>query len=127
MTEEERTEFSKKIVELIRDVTIQECITFYIADPANKKRYEHWYKLQSNFNVPKELITKLVFDCVDRTISTFLNKIDNDEISFLYRTDTGRIINLYDEGVSELLGYYLEDWRRELSKYDFIDIDMELF
>ncbi len=105
--------FGKKIVEQVRDNAIRSC------DQNLEKRMQspiakRWRKKKEEGNI-EELQKAMIADCVDEIIFQLLNAIDQADLHISITTTNGKIVDLSEEGLGELAGWYMGSggWRAE--------------
>lgn len=119
MPSQEIEEFAKKLIQTVRDRAIRSCdqaLQPNAGDPIAKR----WKR----FRAPPEEVKRIVVDTVDEVLFCLLNAIDNSELNISYTAENGKPVNLPEEGLSELAGWYvsLEGWRAEFSSERFFDV-----
>ena len=101
----EFNEFAKQMVELVRDRAIRESSI----DPSDSAKAEGLdAEGVHGFDV-------VIQDVVDVTIFSFLQAIDDGALRLEYITEGGFSLSLGEEGLGELSGYYMADWRAAFS------------
>ncbi|CAN5878765.1 hypothetical protein BH11MYX3_BH11MYX3_42740 [soil metagenome] len=58
---------------------------------------------------------------MDEAVFALLNAIDEGQLHLLLKDVGGGTVDLTDEGMSELGGWYMGSWRRSHSKEHFVD------
>ncbi len=112
--------FARSIIEHVRDDAIQSCNNQINASNLNSpsaKRYDEAIKKGD----VKRFAEMIVSDSVDDTIFYLFNAIDNGLINLSINLPDGKHINLTEEGMGELAGLYLTEWRSEFSKERFFE------
>jgi hypothetical protein len=113
MQPEELNEFAASVVKHIRDNAVRSMYTqLYTTNSPIAKRW-HEQKVSGNIDRLSEM---LISDSVDDTIFYLLNAIDNGDIIMSFKANNKKEINLTEEGLGELGGGYIAEWRSEYSK-----------
>lgn len=121
MPKPEIEEFAKKLVENIRDAAIKNCDS-QLNENMNAPVAKRWRELKKKGNL-EELQKTMISDCIDEVVFSVLMSIDQGLLNISYKTDSGKAINLPEEGLGELSGWYMGSggWRAIFSKERFVD------
>ena len=111
-------EFSKKLVQLVRDLAIRDCdsqLQSHARSPVARRWREHAEATQA--------LRVAIPDIVDNTVFALLYAIDAGLLSLKYVADDGREVDLCEEGESGLAGSYMASggWRATYSAERLVD------
>ena len=114
-------EFAQKLVEFVRDASIQSNDTDlrpHAANPVAKRWRQAAHGEQAH-----ELAKVMIPDVIDDTIFYLLQAIDQGSLPLAFISTSGKAINLTAEGDGELSGWYMGSggWRAMYSKERFAD------
>lgn len=123
MPKAEIEEFAKILIREVRDVTIESC-DMSLEPNTNSPTAKRWRDLLGGS--PKELGKTIIPDCVDRTLFYLLRAVDSGTLRISFVASNGKTIDLTDEGMSELGGWYaaVDPWIMKYSKQRYVD-DLE--
>ena len=118
MPSKEIKEFARKLVQEVRDRAVR-ASDLKLRPGSNTVTARRW----RDAGVTEEAARVVVSDAVDEALFALLNVIEQGIIPLHYVTDDGRVVDLADEGMDELAGWYIgpEGWRHEHSKERFFD------
>lgn len=118
MPNREIEEFAAILIRQIRDVAIQNCDGL-LQSNANSPPAKRWKNSIERGAALEEFIP----DTVDETIFCLLQAIDQGLLHLKFVDSTGREVDLNQEGVGELSGWYMGSggWRAMYSEERFID------
>jgi hypothetical protein len=70
-----------------------------------------------------EIAQTIIANCVDKTISCLLRAIDQGVLQLSFTSSSGGLVNLPDDGLGELCGWYngSDGWRAKNSKGRLVD------
>jgi len=107
--------FAQLLIGKVRDAAIQSCD--HNLDPNSDHIVARRWK-EANGD-QKAVIP----DCVDETIFQLLNAIYDGSIHLTFRLKSGEMVDLSQEGMGELAGWYMGSggWRTRYSKERYID------
>jgi hypothetical protein len=111
-------EFAKKLMRLVRDLSIQSVIA---TETNNSKTKDDRWKKYSKGKIenPKKAV---IIDSVDDTIFHLLDAIDNNGIKLIFIADNGKQVDLSREGLGELAGWFAgNEWKKKYSEEGFFD------
>lgn len=121
MPNPELEEFAKIIIEHVRDAAVQS------ADSNLRPEVRHviakrWKEAGRSGDL-EGIAQALIPDIVDDTVSHLLRAIDQGLLQLSFKAANGKTIDLYEDGQSELVGWYMgsEGWRSKYSRQRFID------
>ncbi len=119
MAKSEIEEFAKILVERVRDAAIQS--SDMELDPSGESpSAKRWRKAIVDGDA--ETIVKTVIpDIVDNTIFYVLEAIDNELLKISFTASNGKTVDLEEEGLGELSGWYMGEWRSTYSKERYVD------
>lgn len=64
----------------------------------------------------------MIPDCIDQALFYLLHAIDSDILHISFTADNGKQVDLTEEGIGELAGWFAgNDWKSKYSKQRFID------
>jgi len=122
----EIVEFSKTLIKDVRDMAIRSCdVQLHaiskdiVRSPIAKK-----YQELANTKDIQKFGEALIADAVDDTIFYLFHAIDNGIINVSITASNGKLINLTKEGLGELAGWYIGEWREKYSEErcnDYLD------
>jgi hypothetical protein len=73
-----------------------------------------------------ETATTIASDAVDEALFALLNAIDNGHIHLLLKDESGTTVDLTEDRMSELGGWYMGSWRGKYSKEHYVDDPADL-
>ena len=111
-------EFAKAVVRQVRDASVRNCDGFLqprAASPVARR----WRQLQALSSVIEEVIP----DVIDETVFNLLQAIDQGAVRLKFLSSNGREVDLSQEGLGELSGWYMGSggWRALLSEERHFD------
>jgi hypothetical protein len=112
MPSPEIEEFAKLLIEQVRDPAIRGC-DMNLRPGAIYEAAKRW-KAIANEEFGSEAKDVVIPDSVDETIARLLIAIDGG-MRLLYVADNGNVVDLNDDGMGELSGWY-GVWRDKYSK-----------
>jgi hypothetical protein len=125
MLQEEIIEFAKLIVQNVRDSAIKSCDSQLYGHNINAPMAKRWRDEKNAGNIEK-FGQMIIPDAVDEAIFYIFQAIDEGFFNLSLTAPNGKVINLTAEGLGELSGWYIGEWRQEFSKEryhnDFPDI-----
>jgi hypothetical protein len=118
MPSPEIEEFAKILVRQVRDASVRSCDAV-LRPHANSPVARRWRQLKAE---PAELGT-LVPDAVDETVCGLLLAIDQGVFRLKFVSSSGREVDLAEEGLGELSGWYMGSggWRALFSEERYVD------
>ena len=118
MPSPEIEEFARTLVRHVRDATVRNCDGL-LQPQANSPVAQRWRSLGASASD----LGVIVPDAVDETIFSLLQAIDQGLLRLKFVTSTGREIDLTDEGLAELSGWYMcsGGWRGMFSEERYVD------
>lgn len=116
----ELEEFSKLVIQCIRDSAIASCDS-QLRLESNSPLAKRWKRAVETGD--SSLHQSLVADFVDETVFYLLNAIDEKKVELHFRSSSGKLIELSEEGHGELGGWYMASggWRAQYSRERFFD------
>ena len=114
MTQEEITEFAKLLVQRVRDSAIVSADGVLTTENMNSPIARHWRVARESGDFDK-FGKSIIVECVDNAIFYFLLAIDEGLINLSFKTLNDKRVELTDEIIGELGGYYMAEWRSEYS------------
>ena len=121
MPKREINEFAKLLVREVRDRAIANC-DMLLEREGNSPMAKRWRgKLDSGSCM--ELARTIIPDCVDQTLFYLLQAIDSGALRLSFVESSGTLLNLTDDGMGELAGWYagVDPWISEYSQQRFVD------
>src|SRR5687768_12960650 len=118
MPSSEIVEFAKTLVLHVRDAAIRSCDA-NLQPHANSPAAHRWKSLGASASE----IGVVVPDAVDETVFCLLHAIDQGGLRLKFVSSSGREIDLTEEGLGELAGWYMGSggWRAMLSEERYVD------
>jgi hypothetical protein len=117
MPSPEIEEFAKLLVNYVRDASIQTSDGNLDGQHVLAKR---WRNARCHGDV-KSIAKILIPDIVDDTVFHLLNAIDQGILNVTFKASNGKVVNLPEEGLGELGGWYAGSWREMYSEERFVD------
>ena len=120
MGKHEIEEFAAALVANIRDAAVRSCDAI-LQPNANSPVAARWRKAAGvGGAVPPDVV---IPDCVDEVVFHLLNAIDQGVIRLSFQSSTGTVVDLGEEWLGELAGWYMcsGGWRSRYSKERFVD------
>lgn len=121
----ELEELGKILVEQVRDAAIKSSDR-ELQPNAKSAVAKRWRKAISEGDAEK-IVTTVIPDIVDDTIFYLLQAIDQELLKISFSASNGKAVKL-EEGLGELSGWYMGEWRSKYSKEryvdDFSDLDL---
>lgn len=126
MLQKEILEFAKLLVQNVRDSAIKSCDNQLYAQNMKAPMAKRWREAKNKENM-NEFAEMIIADCVDETLFYLFKSIDEGFVNLLLKASNDKTIDLTNEGLSELSGWYIGEWRYEYSQErasnDFPDIE----
>ena len=118
MPSQEIEEFAKALVRQVRDASVRNCDSLLQPQAASPVA-RRWKQFVAS---PSDLKT-LVPDAVDETVFSLLQAIDQGALRLKFVSGGGREIDLTEEGLGELSGWYMGSggWRAMFSEERYVD------
>ena len=119
MNTPELDEFANVLIKQVRDNAIKNCDSIF--NNKNTDAGKRWNKALKGD--PKILVKTLIADIVDESIATLLFSIDQGLLNMSFESSTRKQINLVNDGLGELCGWYMGSggWRAQFSNERFAD------
>jgi hypothetical protein len=113
-------EFAKILVQKVRDAAIQNCDRQLRPD-AKSPVAKQWREVLAGGKLGIGEV--MVADCVDKTLSCLLTAIDQGVLPILFTASNGKTVDLSEEGLGELCGWYngSRGWRTMYAEERFVD------
>jgi hypothetical protein len=115
-------EFARLIVREVRDESIRSC------DRQCQSGECYGVALRWRDHLggasPSELARSIIMDCIDEALFCLLNAIDTGVLHLSYVASNGNVVDLTDDGMGELAGWYVlgkEGWRARYSEERFVE------
>ena len=114
-------EFARLLVEYVRDLSIRSS-ELGLRRPAVSPVAKRWAKAEGEES-PAEFARTVIPDVVDEVIFHVLQAIDEGGLRLSFTASNGKVVDLTEEGLSELAGWYMgsDGWRAMYSKQRFVD------
>ena len=111
-------EFAKILIENVRDDSIECCDGAFLEEHDVTKCLQ-----EAAQKSPEELAKALIPSVVDYTIFYLLNAIDNSILKVSFTASNGKTVDLTEEGLAELAGWYAGagGWCEQFSKQRIVD------
>lgn len=115
---QEIEEFAKALVIQVRDMAVRSC-DGYLQQQANSPVARRWKQLTTSASD----IQTMIPDIVDETVFCLLQAIDQGILRLKFVSSDGREIDLSEEGLGELSGWYMGSggWRAMFSGERYVD------
>jgi hypothetical protein len=120
MPKPEISEFARILIQEVRDRAVHAC-DLQLGPAAKGPVAERWRKaMTTSGGIPPEI---LIPDCVDQVLFRLLDAIDNGLLKLQFGHSGERVVDLTEEGDSEMAGWYMGSggWRAMYSKERFVD------
>ena len=104
----------------VRDEAIRNCDALLHED-ANSPVANRWRSARAGGE--QGICEAMIADCVDKAVSSLLRAIDQGDLLISFTASNGKTINLPEEGLGELCGWYngSDGWRARYSKERYVD------
>lgn len=113
MLKEEIIEFAKLLIQNVRDSSIKSGDVQLHTNNLNSPIAKRWHDAKINGEI-EHLEEMIISDSIDNTIFYLLNAIDEGLLNLSFKASNGKEVNLSTDGLGELSGWYMGEWR---SKY----------
>jgi hypothetical protein len=111
-------EFAKLLVQHVRDVAIQNCDRQLRPD-VHHIIARRW-KEAAQRKEPEHFAETIIPDIVDETMFCFLHALDEGVLQMSLKSSDGRVVDLTEEGLGELAGWYAgRGWREAYAQERF--------
>jgi hypothetical protein len=112
-------QFAKILMREVRDSAIKSLDNLNDPEATNAVIGKRWQE-KIEHGSTRDAIATIIPDCVDEALFYLLNAIDNKIIPLSFTTKDGRLIDLAEEGESEMAGWFEGgDWKSEYSQQRF--------
>lgn len=120
MPKAEIEELGKLLVQQVRDAAIRSCDQL-LQPGAGSPKAMRWREAMASKCAEWPAVT--IPDCVDEALFFLLNAIDQGLLPLALVTKDGKTVNLAEEGLGELAGWYMMSggWRADYSTERFVD------
>jgi hypothetical protein len=114
-------EFARLLMKEVRDEAIRACDTRFHPG-AGGRTARRWKNLDPKTGL-ESIASTLIQDAVDDTVFQLLRAIDGGDLELSFTTSHGKKINLFEDGLHELAGWYIgiPGWRSAYSTERYID------
>ena len=121
MPKPEIEEFAKTLIREVRDRSIADC-DMLLRPEGNSPPAKRWRK-KLNSGSSRDLAVTMIPDCVDHTLANLLDAIDSGALRISFVASNGNVIDLTNEGLGELTGWYMgsDGWTGQYSQQRFVD------
>jgi hypothetical protein len=119
MPSTEIEQFAELLVQKIRDVAVASCDS--AMRPNAKYPLAKRWKAAIDGGDQADLLREVIPDAVDRAVCQLLRAIDEGGLKLSFTATNGKTIDLTEEGLGELVGWYMGTWRAQYSKARFVD------
>jgi hypothetical protein len=119
MPSPEIEEFAKLLVQEVRDAAIRDCDRV-LRSNATGPMSKRWKEAVHSDN-QKSIVNAVIPDTVDEAVFYLLDAIDNGNLNLSFTAANGKTVDLATDGLGELAGWYLGDWRALYSQERFVD------
>lgn len=117
MPKPEIEEFARILVREVRDAAIQ-CSDRCLNPQAIHAIAKRWRE-SARAGQLEPIAKAIIPDVVDNTIFYLLHAIDEGSLQLSFTASNGKTVNLTKEGLDELGGWYMGEWRETLTKERF--------
>ena len=124
MPSPEIEEFGKLVVEHVRDMAIRAC-DMNLRPGTRNPAARRWRESGAR----AEALRGLIPDVVDQTIFYLMHALDNGLLRAKFIASSGKEIDLAEDGLGELAGWYAgsdEGWRGKFSDERFTDFTADI-
>jgi hypothetical protein len=113
--------FARLLMQEVRDPAIRSCDR-QLEPGAQTPIGVRWAKAAST-STPRDAARAVIPDCADEVIFYLLRAIDQGLLRLSYTDETGAVVDLRDEGLGELSGWFMGSggWRAQYSAQRFND------
>jgi hypothetical protein len=121
MLQGEIEEFAKILIEQVRDSAVRSCDEQMLPS-RNTPIAKRWRAILNTGDI-EELQKMMISDCIDETLFYLLQAVDQGLLNISFNATNGKRIDLPEEGLGELSGWYMGSggWRSQYSKLRFTD------
>lgn len=121
MLRSEIEEFAKVLIVQVRDSAIRSCDQQMLPN-MNTPIAKRWRAMLENGKF-EELQKMVISDCIDEVLFYLFQSIDQGLLNISINGENGKPINLSEEGLGELSGWYMGSggWRSQYSQERFTD------
>lgn len=112
MLKKEIIEFGKLLIQSVRDSAIKSCDIQLHTTNLNSPIAKRWHEAKVKGEI-ENLEEMIISDCVDNTIFHLLHAIDEGLLNLSFKTLNGKEVNLSTDGLGELSGWYMGEWRSQ--------------
>jgi hypothetical protein len=106
--------FIESLVKNVRDRAIASCDIQLYTSNMNSPIAARWNRIKKEETI-NEFAEMLISDVVDDVLFSFLDAIDNGILEIIVKINDKQI-NLSEDGLGELGGSYMGEWRSEFTK-----------
>jgi hypothetical protein len=120
MPAKEIEEFAQSLIQHVRDRAI-ESADILLEPLAKSVSAKRWHAKGASES--RDLALEMIPDCVDKTVFFLLDAIDCGLIRLSYTAANGKVVDLHEEGMGELGGWYagIDPWITNYSKQRYVD------
>lgn len=108
-------DFAQLLVSQVRDLAIHSCDVQLRTKNLNTPIAKRWNCAKNKGDI-ENMAEMIIADAVDDTIFYLLHAIDEGILNLSFNSIEGKAINLSTEGLQELAGWYVGEWRTKYSK-----------
>lgn len=121
MPTNEINEFARLLVRHVRDQAIRSCDRQL--DPASRTPIGIRWREVLGDSPAVEVARTVIPDCIDEVIFSLLQAVDQGILALSYTGENGETVNLHQDGLGELSGWYMGTggWRAQYSQERFVD------
>jgi hypothetical protein len=121
MLPNEIEEFAKILIKQVRDSAVRSCDEQTLPT-MNTPIAKRWRAMLNNGDI-EGLQKMMISDCVDETLFYLLQALDQGVLNISFNANNGKRIDLSEEGLGELSGWYMGSggWRSQYSQVRFTD------
>ena len=120
MPKPEIEEFAELLITEVRDRSIASC-DMLLQPGSSSPPARRWQNKLSSGSA-KDLAITMIPDCVDDALFHLLHAIDSGVLHVSFVAGSGNVVDLTDEGIGELAGWYMgAGWRSKYSQQRLVD------
>lgn len=121
MSNAEIEEFAQLLMRDVRDRGIRDCDN--LASPRGAGPIARRWREAADAAGGTIPAAVAIPDCVDQAIANLLRAVDDGTIRLQYVSKSGKVVDLTQEGLGELTGWFMgsDGWRAKYSKQRYVD------
>lgn len=121
MSQDAIHEFGRLVVKHVRDEAIRE-LDLHLGSKLRTPMALRWRELLTD-DASVAVARAIIPDCVDSALFCLMDAIDYGQLKLSISTESGETVDLVDQGMGELGGWYTgsEGWLAQFSEERFVD------